>query len=817
MSVRNRSESAPITRTSTVLAFAVAGVLAASAAVAQESTAGEESLGEIVVTAQKRSESLTDVPVAVSVVSEEVLGRAAIFNPESLVNLVPSLTFRKGTSNVNSSLNLRGIGTTTFSSAAEPSVSTVLDGVVLARSGMAFTEFLDVQRIEVLRGPQGTLFGKNSSAGVVQIITRDPGDTFEGYADALVGEGNEYRVRTSLGGPISDAFRGQFSAFYGTYDGNVENVFNGEDVHGYERWGVRGKLIWDLSDAVTVRFNGDYIKADDNCCADLVGYANPTTPSNARVLLPSIAPVVAGDENRQIDNDWGPLTTDTNWGLSAQVDWELGGGATVTSITAYRGWENEERRDGDFRSDAPRWTNGSVPGGDARLHDEGQLDFSQFSQEIRIASSGEERLDYVAGLFYFTTEQDNDFTRSVRRCSASTLPPEPNGNVPCNASSTFENFSGVAAWKTEFENYAVFGNLTFDVTDAFRLLAGARWTNDTVEYSFQRTRFGATSPTQGVPGINHTFPDPGVFLGTPPVEQVYQAPPKVEEDDFSWKAGLQYDITPDLMAYGTYTTGYKGPAFNLFFGMTAVNTIPLAPEYVDSAEIGLKSTLLDGRLVLNLAVFDAKYDGFHANSFITVAGATVSTLTNAGEVETSGAELDFIARPTDDLTFSGGLAYTDAKITDPFCGTATGANLANCQARKDLRLAFSPEWKGAISGEWRLPLGETLPVDVRVNGGYSYQSEINYNLEGNPFAEQDAFGLLDLGFSVSDRADRIRFTVLVKNVTDENWVSLKVPEGVPGTANINNGGFANTAWVRNQIPREADRYWQASVRYNFGR
>lgn len=763
-----------------------AGVLAvltsvpAGAALAQD-TGG--TLEEVIVFAQKRSENLNDVPLAVSVVSGNLLGSTATVSTESLVNLVPSLTFRKGTTNVNSSFNLRGVGTISFSSGVEPSVSTVLDGVVLARSGMAFNDLLDIDRVEVLRGPQGTLFGKNSSAGVVQIITADPTEAFEGYAEVSGTDDEEYRARGVLSGPLSATVRARLGVSYGEYDGNIGNVFNGDDVNGYERYGVRGKLVWDASETVTVRLTGDYMKADDDCCADVIGFVDPAQARNTRVLLPSIAPVNPGDENRQIDNDLLPRTEDESWGLSAQIDWTIGE-HTLTSISAVRGWENTEVRDGDFRSDTTRWVNGSVPAGDTTLHDNGTLDFQQVTQELRIASPTDGFVEYVAGLFYYSTDQDNVFTRTIRQCTASALPPEPSGNVPCNAASTFVQHSGTATFNTKLDNYAAFGNLTFNLTDSFRLLTGARYTNDDLEYTFSRVSTSATAQ----PGIQPAFSSAAAL-----------APPSVDEDDISYRAGLQYDLSDDVMAYATYTDGYKGPAFNIFFNMNANNTLPIAEEDVKASEVGLKSTVLDGRLIMNLAVFHAEYEGFHANSFVQVAGTTVSTLTNAGDVRTEGAELDIMLQPTEDFTLIGGVAYTEAEITKANC--APGA-AASCALRKGKQLAFSPDLKASLSADWRLPLGETLPFDVHLTTAYTYQSDVNYDLDRNPLAAEDAYGLWDAGIAFADRNDRYKLSLLAKNLADEKYTTLKVVEG--------------GAFVRNQIARDADRYFSLALRVNFG-
>jgi len=769
----------------TAIVGALATLFAAPGQAQDESQTPEvafEVQSEVVV-AQKREEKLQDVPLSVAVINADALQKSALYNAESLLELVPSVTFRKGTTNVNSSLNIRGVGTISFSAGVEPSVSTVLDGVVLARSGMAFTDFLDLERVEVLRGPQGTLFGKNSSAGVVQFITKDPTPTFSASAQASTTNDDEYRVNGVVSGPISETLKGRLTGFYGTYDGNIDNVFNGRTVNGYERYGTRGKLQWDPSTNVSVKFTGDYSKSDDECCADVIGFADPTIASNNRVLLPSLSPVVPSDANMQIDNDLQPRTRDENYGASTQVDVSVGSN-TFTSITAYRKWKNIEIRDGDFRSDAPAFLKPSVPGGDAQLHDFGALDFDEFTQEFRITSPEDIFVEYVGGLYYYNTEQDNFFQRNILECTASTLAPLPNGNIPCDSTSTFTANSGVANFNTQMENYAAFGNFTVNVVDDLRVLLGARYTHDQLDYTFARV---SSSPI-AVPGVNPSFSQPG---------SAGNAAPTVSKDDVTYKAGFQYDIAEDIMGYATYTNGYKGPAFNIFFNMRAQDTQIIREEDVRAYEVGLKSLVFNKRASVNLALFNEEYRGFHANSFIQVANATVSTLTNAGNVITRGAEAEFNVRLLQDLTLTGALAYTDAQIDKANCPVGSPAS---CVLRNGLDLAFAPKTRGIVGFDWRLPFSGDLPFNVSFNTAYSYQSDVNYDLDKNPLAAQDSYGLLDVGLALTEKNNRYRVSILARNVTDENYISLKVP----------------AAFVRNQVPRDAERYVSATVLFNFG-
>jgi iron complex outermembrane receptor protein len=257
----------------------------------------DRSPGEIVVTAQKREQRLQDVPVAITVLSGDAIANQGGINIESAQYLVPSLNFRKSGTTLNQFLFLRGIGTANFSIAAEPSVSAVLDGVVLSTAGEAFADLVDIERIEVLRGPQGTLFGKNASAGVINIVSKRPARDFGGYVEAgfFFGNGEEYRVRGAVNIPFSPTVRSRFTAFATEYDGNIRNVTFGRRVNGFEHYGIRGVIEAEAGEALTLTLTGDFRKSDDDCCAELIG----TLPNNITAsVLPRRAATAPGGSRR---------------------------------------------------------------------------------------------------------------------------------------------------------------------------------------------------------------------------------------------------------------------------------------------------------------------------------------------------------------------------------------------------------------------------------------------------------------------------------------------------------------------------------------
>jgi iron complex outermembrane recepter protein len=803
---------------------ALALIAAAAPAFAQEAE-DEGGVGaEIIVTAQKRAENVQDVPVAVSVISGDALEQQGGINIENAQYLVPSLNFRKSGTALNQSLYLRGVGTTTFSIGGEPSVGTVLDGVVLARSGEAFSDLVDIERIEVLRGPQGTLFGKNASAGVINIVSKRPGDEFGGYAEGgfFFGNGEEYRLRGGLNVPLGEKAGARFTGFYSKYDGNIINETLDRRVNGYERYGFRGVVEARPSDTVTLTLIGDWRKSNDDCCAEVIGapafnntgtfaqpVAVPLTAFNDRAA--TALPALRGDRSRRIRQNLLTQALEKAWGVSFQADVELDG-PTVTSITSYRKYDSNEIRDGDFLS--------TPYVGIVQSHDFGPQTGDTFTQELRLTSPGGEFIDYVAGLYYYNAKQERTFTRSNIACTASTLPIQgvltPCSTAPGASTITFP--LGTANFGTTFKNMAAFGQATLNFSDRFRGIIGLRYTHDQLN--------GFHIRTTPVPGASQPVFDQGVYneyirqigLGATPAAAQTAAVllsngrpfrQKVTNSNWSGKAGLQFDVSEDMMAYATYSRGYKGPGLNIFFNLNSNGTPPLAPETGDSYEGGLKTTLLDGAMTLNIAGFYAKYKNFQANNPDFVLGQRVTRFTNAGTVSTRGFEVDMLYRPSDDFTLSGGVAYTDAKV-DRF-RLPPGAPITD-QVPDGTQLPFSPKWKASLGGNYAIRTGGFADIELGAQG--SYQSRQLSILVASPLIRQIGtikdYGLLDLSVALVGKDNGYRISLLAKNVFDTSFAASIVDGGPLSAGNTGSSSY------RYLIPREADRYFGINAKINFG-
>ena len=795
---------------------------AAAPADADAASLDEAPPGEIVVTAQKRTERLQDVPVAVSVLSADALATSAKPSLESAVALVPSLNFVKAGTALNQTLFLRGLGTTTLSIAVDPSVSTVLDGVVLSRSAEAFTDLVDIERIEVLRGPQGTLFGRNASAGVINIVSKRPGRDFGGELEGayFFENGTEYRVKGALDLPVSESIRTRTTAFYDKYDGNIRNIApNVNDrVNGLKHYGVRSVVEADLSDTVRLTLIGDYHKNNDNCCADIIagpprfsatalvtpGAVNPT----ALALIQTVLPTLRGDKTRAVNQNRVTRTIEKGYGFSGQFDVELGN-QTITSITAYRNFANREIRDGDFYPQSYI--------GAQQSHDDGPQTGNTFSQELRLTSPGKQFFDYVLGAYFSNTFTKRIFERNNTFCAAATGAVIPVGVfTPCTSPLAAPSVAafGRSTFTARAKNFALFGQGTLNISDDFRLIGGLRYTTDQLDATFVRV-------TSAVRISNAPF-DAGVFAAynnfiaagmSPTAAETAAAPftngiplhTKTTANNFSGKGGAQYDFSRDVTGYATYTRGYKGPAYNLFFNLQPTLLAPLKPETSDAYEVGLKNSLLGGTLTVNVAGYYARYYNFQANNpdSVTFNGQTtvIGRFTNAGTVSTRGAELDFAYRPTRNFSITGGAAYTDAKI-DKF--RAPAVRKPNDIVPNGTRLPFAPKFKGSVAVDYRIRTGGA--VDFALGAQGNYQSSQDSVLTPDPVIRKAAFigsyGIVNASVSVIDGEDRWKLTFVARNLFDTSYAATIIGGGPSGA-------------YRYQIPRDADRYFGVIGKINF--
>lgn len=773
--------------------FAVSHPAFAQNAPAEGELVEEQAPTEIIVTANKREERLQDVPVAVTVLSGAQLSSQNITSAADLTRSVPSLS--GSTSNASAALTIRGIGTAAFSRSAEGSVGLVLDGVALGNTSAAAPQLFDVSRVEVLEGPQGMLFGRNASAGLINVVTNDPSTRgIDAKFHADIGTRNSLILQGVVNLPVGDDAALRISGAYAREPDRQFNVIS-RDWFRTENAGGRARFKWS-SGAFTLNLIGDYNRKSVNGGSSFAVYKS--TGPGAGIGAPGSALETSGSLiNAQltgatcgltigVSNDRG-CTDGSNrerietWGISNQMDVELGG-ATVTSITAYRELDSIREQDSDSIPLDVLNTNSAT----SRLRN--------FSQEIRLTSPDDGFLTYVAGLYYFNSEQDHSTTQAGKilfgldsPVVTTPLPPTHPAfilyalylqtGVPASLAGT--PYSTIRLGQANnldisSESMAAFGQATFNFTDRFRGIAGFRYGSEDV--SMRRTSALA-------PGVSGKFPSASLAPLSANVKDTY----------FSYRLGAQYDFADSVMGYVTYTRGYKGPSTNDQIGSPVSGgiTVPLEvkPEIPHAWEAGIKASLFDRKLALNVSLFHTRTTDFQAQFYDLTRGGFV--FSNAPELTSKGFQVQLFGKPTPELTVNAGVILADAKYGPGFkvqCAqlqtAAQGCETdpLNASIKYDdadgNRLPFSPKWKANVGFEYARSLSESLDGFVALDGNYS--SRINYSSANDPLASTGPHFLIGGRIGVRSSDQRFGISLWGRNLTDRRVPVFMLPNPIVG-------------------------------------
>lgn len=722
---------------------------------ATSNTGGVGSQADIVVTANKRAENVQDVPLAVSVVTPTQLAAAGVREFQDLGRVAPSLVIRPAEHPVNANVSLRGVGTFAFSIGVEPSVAVLVDEVPLAFQARAFTDLPDVERIEVLRGPQSTLYGKAASAGLINIITRNPTDEFRARLNAVATSDEEYSGNFSLSGPVTPTLGAVVSGSYSFFDGNVRNRFDGQEVNGREVITTRAKLRWEPTADTAITLSGNYLYGKTDVGRPFIRLAPAARLRGNAALTPAVfAPGVSFDpKNTEISNNFAARTDYRGYGGNLRAEIGLLQGHQLVSITSYDRFKLNDFLDQDDTS---------APGPLGANIQVGTFNSEQVTQELRLLSPTENPFRYTLGLFY----ADVEFTRPFFRGPAFSL----------------ANWFATASSK----QYAAFAQVDWEIAPQLTLTGGVRGQREVIDYSFLDIQNG------------NAF-----FEGD-------------AKDNFAtYKGSIRYEFTEDLMVFGTYSTGHKGQTFDLTTGFNRNRQLagPIEPETAENFEIGTRTQFFDRRLTLNLTLFNTDYDEFQAQGVDFLPdGTTNFRLTNVGRLRVRGAELDASARIGSDLSLGGAVAYLDAEIRSfpaaacfPFQTVAQGCS--GTPGRQNLagfRPAQAPEWKLSTNIDYSPLITSDLRALAQAN--YQYQSRVNYSLSQDPQTIQKGFDVLNVGLGVRDEEGRYEVVAFVNNVLNEKYFVNLVNS---------TGNFGGQLATQALIPRDFSRYGGVRVSFNF--
>jgi len=688
---------------------------------------------EVVVTARHQVERAQDVPVALSVVSGTNLERTGAYTIADLQQQTPSLTAYNSNPR-NSSTAIRGIGVSSASDGLDTSVGVYVDNVYLGRPGMALADLVDVDRVEVLRGPQGTLFGRNSSAGVINITTRAPSFDFGLYTEGSGGSYNYNQERLAITGPIVDgllAFR--VTGFSTHRDGIIRNIKTGATANSIGRSGGRVQLLATPSSNFKLRWILDYSQEDDTCCVSSTKLVLPESLSTntARTLQTLAALGYVPTPGRSTQNNAPQEMRTHQWGTSLQADWDLGF-ATATSITAHRHWYFNPLQDSD-----------GTPL-DVIQVNVARTRYNQISQEFRLASRPG-RFNWQAGAFYFHQRLQDHYILNQFGYDASTFyTTYARLAKPTAPAITIQPGSQyLDDVDTHTNSLAFFGQANFEITPRLIATGGIRYTRDKRVGVSDTSLAGTPNPATSLP-FNYDV--------------------AVRNNNVSWLGSLSWKPTDNLLAYVSYSTGYKGAGLNLNAAVSAGTPLILQPEKVRAWEAGLKQQWLDNRLTLNLDIYRTSLSGLQAN--IVPSNGNRSYLANVGDVIAKGVEGDASWRVTPLLTLTANGAYNDAKYSDYHNAPCPVGVTGVCDLT-GARLFQSPKWTAnAIADVHFETASGVRPYAI---GRYAYRSAMFGTADDGPYSRIPGYGLAEFRVGAIFKQGKYDLSAWVENAFDKKY------------------------------------------------
>lgn len=710
-----------------------AAIVLSGAAGAQETGGVDQSrstvLDEITVTARKRAESLQDVPISISTISNQKLEDLGLQTLESVTAYIPGVTI--GEAVVSTNLFVRGIGSG-VNQGFEQSVGVFVDGIYMGRGFQARAPFLDLERIEILKGPQSILFGKNTVAGALNIVTARPTDQFEGKITALYEpDHGEQALSAVLSGPFSDTLSGRLAVRASSLDGYMKNTLSGNDDPREDETVVRGSVRWMPTDNLELNAKYETGRFDvDGRVSQALSLDAPTL-----VLFQSFDPLADGtfNETRSIGGV-GPLfAAEFNYAevdnFVTTIDYTLGE-HTLTSVTGYSGYDYHEVAEGDF---SPLDT----------ANQDTVQDFEQWSQEFRVVSPADRQFRYVLGLYYQDAKLDSVVRVDLDLTQLLGAP------IIGSRHNTFlQDATTIAAF---FEG-------TWDLTDRLTLNAGFRYSNEEKDVRKQ----------QILAELGTGIPDPDTLLGALGWTN-HTLTDSRSESQVSLSVSLQFEATDNIMTYLSASTGFKGGGYDEARADGDPDLFEFEEETVVALEAGAKMTLLDGAATLNVAIFNSTFEDLQVSTFEGIN----FIVGNAAEATTQGIEIDGTWRATDALTLGGALTFLDVEF-DSFPGAACYANQTVAEGcvggTQDLaggKLQFAPEISANLNAEFVTPIGESLQFSTRVDVNYSDDVLLANDNDPDPAQSQSSFTTIDARLALASENGTWAIAVIGRNLTDE--------------------------------------------------
>ena len=727
-------------------------------------------LEEIVVTATKREQTLQDIPIAVSVTSAETLDKAQILDVKDLQSVVPSLRVSQLQNSTQTNFVIRGFGNGANNIGVEPSVGVFIDGVYRSRSGAALSDLGNVQRIEVLHGPQSTLFGKNASAGVISVVTREPTGEFAGKVSATLGNYNQTVLKGHVEGALSDNLAFDLSGSYNQRDGYFENLATGNDLNGRDRYALRGQLVYTPTDSSKFRVIADYDQFDEQCC----GVVNLLFSDLSAFQLSSVGGQIVANDAEALSgfNNIDPQNEVENSGLSLHAEFDYNT-FSLNSITSYRKYDSFFNSDIDFTS-APV------------LQNDINTDIETFTQEFRLTSTGDGAIDWMVGAYFFDEAIEGDDTllygEDLREFLEAIVVA---GGGAANVFAGVEQALGLPVFNTFYvpgdqtsesvtlDNQAIsiFGQFDWHINDKLTATLGLNYTKDEKDASVVQTDVDPFSSLdlsllglEDLQGLQF-FPP---FLNYPNAIEDGQS----DDDELTYSFRLGYDLNDEIKLYAGVATGFKATSWNLSrdarpftTDIAAITSAGLlvpnltsgtrfaSPETSTVYEIGLKAKFQ--RAALNIAIFTQEVEDFQSNVF----GGFGFDLSNAELQSTDGIEFDLSWYPTDSWSFKLAGALLDP-VYDSFQGALGPSGITDLSGQT---VAGVHETSLTLSANYTFTIGNN---EAFLRGDYQYDDRIPTNDNILESIASREINLVNLSAGIALESG-LRFTLWGRNVTDD--------------------------------------------------
>lgn len=728
-------------------------------------------LDEIVVTSRRRTEALQDVPIPISVIGGKQLDESGAFNVNRVKELVPSVQFFSSNPR-NTTLNIRGLGSTfgLTNDGIDPGVGFYVDGVYYARPAAGTLDFIDVERIEVLRGPQGTLFGKNTSSGAINITTRKPSFTPNANFETSFGNYGYIQAKASITGPLGKKFAGRLS-FSGTQrDGLIENVRTLKNINDINNLGFRGQLLFQPNNNLTILLAGDNSRQRPDGYAQVVaGVVTTLRPAyrqfNAIIADLGYSLPSQNAFDRKVDHDTPWNSGNDLGGLSLNADLKIGPG-TLTSTTAWRYWKWEPSNDRDFT------------GLQSLAKSNNYSKHQNWSQELRYAGELSEKLSGVVGLFYIDQEVQTDPVAIEESGSATWRFSQSTTSNLWKTPGLFEGFGVRNRFSIKSVSAAAFANLDWEVLTGLHILPGIRFNYDKKDVSYDRTTYG---------GLQTTDPALLALKNLVYTNQSYVA--DADENNFTYSLTASYRPNKRVNTFATYSTSFKPIGVNVsglptVNGAAATDLAVIKPEDTKHYEIGIKTTPIDN-FTLNITAHHSDIENYQTNVQSPEIGVNRGYLANAEQVRVRGVELDANIRANKYFSFYGAAAYTDGKYVRftnaPLPLEETGLTVNGTQvAFKDIsggRLPGISKWAGSLGGEFAVPakfFNKEATFFTALDG--SFRSGFSSSPSPSAYLNVDGYSLINgrVGFKT---VGGLSAYIWGRNLLDKNYYEQLLPAG----------------------------------------